>query len=219
MRDGLSPGALGLAMLASVVGTVLIAKLGKSQGATLAGAAVSPMIAALFTTRRQGLVGRLRAGAVALLTFAAAGFTVLGFTATESATGESLINDDQSTTFPVPDANTNNGTDTPSTPTPGTDPPEVAAIEVTLDGAVPAEPVRICAGGAVDLDAEVTNSDGSTDFDPDVGWSPDDESIAIVDDDGVVTASSEVTTITSTNITARLDDDTSDSVLVEVVFC
>ena len=210
IRDGLSPGALGLAVLSSVVGTVLIGKLGTSQGATLAGAAISPMIAALFTTRRKKLAGGLRAGAVTLLTLAAVGFTVLGFTGAEKVTGKSLINDDQSTTFPLPSSN-------PTTD--GTDPPPDSGTVITvtdLDGNPLPDAVTICAGGAVDLNAAATDSNGTTDFDPDVVWSPADESVATVDEAGVVTAVGEVDT--ATDVTATLDG-VSDSVLVTVALC
>jgi len=206
IRDGLSPGALGLAVLSSVVGTVLIAKLGTSQGATLAGAAISPMIAALFTTRRKKLAGGLRVGAVTLLTLAAVCFTVLGFTGAEKVTGKSLINNDQSTTFPIPDENTTTTTG-PTTDT-GT---EITVTDIA-GNPVPDE-ILICAGDAVDLNAEATDSNGTTELEPDVVWSAADESVATVDPDGVVAAVGAVGT--ATDITATLDG-ISDSVLVTV---
>jgi hypothetical protein len=212
VRDGLSPGALGLAVLASVVGTVLIAKLGTSQGATLAGAAVSPMIAGLFTTRRKGLAGRLRAGAVALLTLAAVGFTVLGFTATESATGKSLINGDQSTTFPVPDGNTTPGGGPGATP--GGEPDPTAVTLFNAGNEVTELP--ICPGATENLDAHVTYSDGTDEDDPpEVDWLYD-ETVVTVDGDGVVTVSEFAVSTTETTITATLGDLPPDSVVVTV---
>lgn len=218
IRDGLSPAALALAVLASVVGTVLIAKLGKSQGATLAGAAVSPMIAALFTTRRKGLVGRLRAGAVGLLTLAAVGFTVLGFTATETATGKSLINDDQTTTFPLPERSTttNNGTSTED----GIDTDgggDTTSIEVTLNGEVVSSDevvVPICPEAQpIDLTADVISTDPEID-EADVAWTSSDTSVASVDEvNGIVTAVAEAG---SADITAGIDQDTLAVVEVEV---
>jgi hypothetical protein len=101
VTDALSPGRLALAVGASVVGTVIVASLGTSRVAALAGAVISPVISAIFTTRRTGLPGNMRAGAVAILALVAVLITVVGFTVPEAVAGKSLING-QRTTFPMP---------------------------------------------------------------------------------------------------------------------
>ena len=93
VEDALSPAPLALSVAASVVGTVLTARLGTDQLGTLTGAAVFPMITALFTTGRVGVTGRLRFMAVTALTLAALFITIVGFTVPEATTGESLIAD------------------------------------------------------------------------------------------------------------------------------
>ena len=97
MEDALSPAPLALAVAASVVGTVLTAHLGEDQTGILAGAAILPVITAVFTTRRVGVTGRLRVMAVATLALAALFITIAGFTVQEAATGNSLVTDGPAT--------------------------------------------------------------------------------------------------------------------------
>jgi hypothetical protein len=93
VEDALSLPSLALAIAACVVGTVLTTRLGTGTAGTLAGAAIPPVIAAILTTRRTGLSGRLRVIAVVVLTLAALFITIAGFTVLESITRQSLIAD------------------------------------------------------------------------------------------------------------------------------
>ena len=97
--EALSLGGLVTAGSASIVGTLFTARLGTDLAGTVAGAAVPPVVAALFTTRRAG--GLLRLVAVLALSAAAFAVTVAGFTIPEAAIGRSLVADRPATLLPL----------------------------------------------------------------------------------------------------------------------
>lgn len=103
-----SSAALLLAVLGSVVGTVLLSFLEGDvlQGPwwRLVGAAVGPVISTAFTTKQAGEKGRIRAAVIVLLSSTALLITVTGTSLTEYARGAPVISrqDEGSSTFPVP---------------------------------------------------------------------------------------------------------------------
>jgi pSer/pThr/pTyr-binding forkhead associated (FHA) protein len=91
-----------LAVLGSVVGTVLAGAANAGPWGTLAGAAVTPVVSTAFATRRAGDRGRVGAVAIVLLSVGALIITVTGVSLADLATGKSVVpgNGDKSGTFP-----------------------------------------------------------------------------------------------------------------------
>ncbi len=91
-----------LAVLGSVVGTVLAGAASAGPWGTLAGAAVTPLVSTAFATRRAGDRGRVAAAAIALLSVGALVITVTGVSLADLARGKSVLpgNGSQSGTFP-----------------------------------------------------------------------------------------------------------------------
>jgi len=88
---GFSTLALLLAVLGSVVGTVITGAFGSGQWGALAGAAVGPVISTTFSTRRTGEKGRVRSATVILLSAGALLITVTGFTLADQVAGKSVL--------------------------------------------------------------------------------------------------------------------------------
>jgi len=88
---GFSALALVLAVLGSVVGTVITGAFGSGQWGALAGAAVGPVISTTFSTRRTGERGRVRSATVILLSAGALLVTVTGFTLADQVAGKSVL--------------------------------------------------------------------------------------------------------------------------------
>jgi hypothetical protein len=106
-----------LAVLGSVVGTVLAGAANAGPWGTLAGAAMTPVVGTAFATRHAGDRGRVGAAAIVLLSVGALVITVTGVSLADLATGKSVVpgNGDEPRTFPGVD--TGGGPSTPqSTP-------------------------------------------------------------------------------------------------------
>jgi hypothetical protein len=99
--DAVTRSGLGWSVAASVVATALTSYWGASRMATLGGAAAFPLIASVFTTRRSQDRGLFRLAAIGLLSIAALGITVTGFTLPELAVGKSLVADRPATFVPL----------------------------------------------------------------------------------------------------------------------
>lgn len=103
-----SPAALLLAVLGSVVGTVLLSTLEgdvfHGQWWRLVGAAAGPVISTTFTTRQAGEKGAVRAAIIVLLSSGALLLTVSGTSLSEYAGRTPVLShsDDRTSTFPVP---------------------------------------------------------------------------------------------------------------------
>jgi hypothetical protein len=80
-----------LAVLGSVVGTVLGGAASAGPWGTLAGAAVTPVVSTAFATRRAGDRGRVAAAAIVLLSAGALVITVTGVSLADLATGTSVL--------------------------------------------------------------------------------------------------------------------------------
>jgi hypothetical protein len=128
LRDGLraahsfSPAALLLAVLGSVVGTVLLSALEgdafHGQWWRLVGAAAGPVISTTFTTRQAGEKGVVRGAIIVLLSSGALLITVSGTSLSEFASRAPVLSqsDEGTSTFPVPglsDRMSGPGTDDP----------------------------------------------------------------------------------------------------------
>jgi len=110
-----SASGLLLAIAGSVVGTVLTGAAGTGPWGTLAGAAVLPVVSAVFTTRRAGERGPLRAiAAVLLLTAAAVFVTWSTVSVADTASGSSVMpgTGHRPSTFPFPGDGRGAGTGT-----------------------------------------------------------------------------------------------------------
>lgn len=124
--DGFSGNALGLAVLGSVVGTILTASLGTGRWGVLVAVAIGPVLAATFTTRKVGERGRVRLGAIVALSALALVITITGFALTPEEVKEPLVGDaDPSATLAQVLPGTGQTTDpAPPSPSPSTvDPP------------------------------------------------------------------------------------------------
>ena len=122
--DALRMRTLPLAVLASVVGTVLASAFGTGRTGALLSAAPGPLITALFTTNGRG---RTRSFGIALVTLVAVALTVTGFTVPELIRGgKSLIADRSGTFVPTEEGGTSPPPSTPpplpTTPVPQTGP-------------------------------------------------------------------------------------------------
>jgi len=92
--EGFSAGALGLAILGSVVGMVLTTKIDLGPWGGLAGATIGPVLSATFTTRRAGERGRVRLGAMCALSALALVITISGFAVAPADLKEPLVGED-----------------------------------------------------------------------------------------------------------------------------
>ncbi len=92
--NGFSAGALGLAILGSIVGMVLTTKIELGPWGGLAGAVLGPLLSATFTTRKAGERGRVRLGAICALSALALVITIVGFAAAPDKVTKPLIGDD-----------------------------------------------------------------------------------------------------------------------------
>ena len=110
---GFSGWALLLAVGGSVVGTVFSGAAGTGPWGTLAGAAVGPVVSTVFSTKKTGEKGRVRAAAIVILSLCALVITWAGFEVTDAAAGKSVVpgTGDRSSTFP-------GGSDPTSSPSP-----------------------------------------------------------------------------------------------------
>ncbi|HEY3008833.1 MAG TPA: FHA domain-containing protein [Micromonosporaceae bacterium] len=99
---GFSGRALLLAVAGSVVGTVLSGFTGTDQWGRLAGAALVPIVAATFSTKRAGDAGRVRTVAIVVLSTAALAITWAGVSVADLAAGRSVVPGaaSRTTTFP-----------------------------------------------------------------------------------------------------------------------
>lgn len=90
-----------LAVLGSVVGTVVTSTLGTGQWGTLTGAALGPVLSTTFSTGRAGQRGRVRKAAIVILSIAALVITVTGFSIADVVAGRSVLpgSSDRPTTF------------------------------------------------------------------------------------------------------------------------
>jgi hypothetical protein len=113
-----SAQGLALAVGGSVVGTVLTSAVGSGPWGTLAGAALTPVVATAFATRRAGEKGRVQTAAVAILSAAALAITWAGFSAADTAAGKPVIPgaSDQAGTFPGVKAQVLSGPEDGTTP-------------------------------------------------------------------------------------------------------
>ena len=107
--SGFSFGALALAVIGSVVGTILVSAVqggdGTDQNANwrLLGAALGPIISTTFTTRQAGEKGRVRAASIVLLSSAAVVVTFTGFGVGDVVKGSSVLPGvAQGATLPLP---------------------------------------------------------------------------------------------------------------------
>lgn len=91
-----SPTSLFFGVLSSVVCTAVIPALGAGVPATLAGAALSPLLGAVITTQGHGLV---RTIAIACVCSVAAIVTIGGFTLPELVAGRGSLTGDRDGTF------------------------------------------------------------------------------------------------------------------------
>jgi hypothetical protein len=91
--DGFSGNALGLAVLGSVVGTILTASIGTGRWGVLVAAVIGPVLSATFTTRRAGERGRVRLGAIVALSALALIISITGFALTPAEVKEPLVGD------------------------------------------------------------------------------------------------------------------------------
>jgi hypothetical protein len=145
--------SLLLAVLGSVVGTVLAGSASAGPWGTLAGAAVTPVVSTTFAARRAGDRGRVAAVAIVLLSAAALIITVTGVSLADLATGKSVLpgNGGQSGSFPGVDAGSEPASSTAEEPQ--TSPPPPASGSVSADpvdcGAVAVGSTTDCHPGAV----------------------------------------------------------------------
>src|SRR5687768_13780578 len=86
--NAFNPRSLTLATLSSVVSAAIIPVLGAGQVETLAGAALSPLVVAMFTTQGGGLI---RSAGVAALSAIALVITIGGFTVPEAIAGKGSL--------------------------------------------------------------------------------------------------------------------------------
>lgn len=121
-----SPTSLFFGVLSSVVCTAVIPALGAGVPATLAGAALSPLLGAVITTQGHGLV---RTIAIACVCSVAAIVTIGGFTLPELVAGRGSLTSDRDGTF----VSTERARTSPSpTPTPTETPTGRLAPKVEL---------------------------------------------------------------------------------------
>lgn len=160
--NGFSTVALLFAVLSSVVGAVLTAKLGTGQFGRLAGAAIGPVISTTFTTWWSGGRGRIQLAAIGLLTLLALGITVSGFFVADTVADKAVLGDGNGSLIPsgVPPADP--GVDPGGTPAGEVDPesgplPDLSftavpiaggtAVTVTNNGTADAGPFEITVDG------------------------------------------------------------------------
>lgn len=131
--EALRPRTLPLAVLASVVGTMLASAYGTGRTGALLSAATGPLITALFTTR-----GRMPArwAGIVLVTCVAVALTVTGFTVPELVLGgRSLLADRSGTFVPTEGGGSSAASPSPSLPTPARTPAlETSATALACDG-------------------------------------------------------------------------------------
>ncbi|MFF5296355.1 FHA domain-containing protein [Paractinoplanes globisporus] len=152
---GFSPGALLLAVLGSVVGAVLTGVLSKSDWGTLAGAALLPVVSTIFTTRRAGEKGRVRAAAIVILSLIALFVTWGGFRLVGT-----LPAVDRNTTFPqFPELDAAKPPETPK-PVAELDPVDCGGAGIGEEIACSAATIRYNGGGRLHITrVEVTGRD------------------------------------------------------------
>jgi hypothetical protein len=141
--DALRLRTLPLAVLASVVGTVLASAFGTGRTGALLSAAMGPLITALFTTNGRG---RTRSFGIALVTLVAVALTVTGFTVPELIRGgKSLIADRSGTFVPTEEG----GTSTPPSPPPPSSPLPTTPLPQTGPAIATSPAVITCSDAAV----------------------------------------------------------------------
>jgi hypothetical protein len=134
---GFSGRGLLLAVAGSIVGTVLTPTVAGQWG-SLAAAALAPIIAVTFSTKRAGDTGRVRMAAVVILSATALAVMWTGLSVADLANGGSVLPGarDRATTFPAPTGflrPTRQETEPPTTTSPAVRPPGEPAIEVTAE--------------------------------------------------------------------------------------
>jgi hypothetical protein len=120
--------SLPLAVLASVVCAVLSSSMGTGRSGTLLGAAVGPVISAVFTTHGRA---RARGVGIVLLTLLAVAVTVTGFTVPELIRGGKSLIADRSGTF-VPTGADPPASPAPTSPSPVSSEPKIATSASSL---------------------------------------------------------------------------------------
>ena len=144
--DALRLRTLPLAVLASVVGTVLASASGTGRTGALLSAAMGPLITALFTTSGRG---RTRSFGIALVTLVAVALTVTGFTVPELIRGgKSLIADRSGTFVPTEEGGTSTPPSIPPSPLPTTPPPQTGPAVVTSPAVVTCSDTPVGGTGA-----------------------------------------------------------------------
>lgn len=128
--DALRARTLPLAVLASVVGTVLAGACGTDRPGALLSAAIGPMITALFTTHGRA---KTRSVGITLVTLVAVAVTVTGFTVPEFIRGgKSLVANRSGTFVPTEESGTSTPPSTPPSPlSPSTTPPSQTGPGIT----------------------------------------------------------------------------------------
>jgi pSer/pThr/pTyr-binding forkhead associated (FHA) protein len=147
-----------LAVLGSVVGTVLAGAASAGPWGTLASAAVTPVVSSAFATRRAGDRGHVAAAAIVLLSAAALVITVTGVSLADLANGKSVLpgNGSQSGTFPgvhakpAPDPGSDSGSGSSSS---SSEPPSPSSSTPGQPGPISAEPVNC---GTVEVGSTAT---------------------------------------------------------------
>jgi hypothetical protein len=176
--DALRRRTLPLAVLASVVGTVLASACGTGRTGALLSAALGPLITALFTTSGRA---KARSAGIVLVTVVALAVTVTGFTVPEFVRGgKSLVADREGTFVPTEDSGGSTPSPlpspppvTPTTPLPARTGPAIATSPTTIGcadtpvngaGACPSLDVRSV--GTADLQVTGVEVEGGTEFVP-----------------------------------------------------
>jgi hypothetical protein len=140
--DALRLRTLPLAVLASVVGTVLASAFGTGRTGALLSAAMGPLLTALFTTNGRG---RTRSFGIALVTLVAVALTVTGFTVPELIRGgKSLIADRSGTFVPTEEG----GTSAPPSPPPTTPPSQTGPAIATSPAVITCSDTPVGGTGA-----------------------------------------------------------------------
>jgi hypothetical protein len=144
--DALRLRTLPLAVLASVVGTVLASAFGTGRTGALLSAAMGPLLTALFTTNGRG---RTRSFGIALVTLVAVALTVTGFTVPELVRGgKSLIADRSGTFVPTEESGTSTPPSLPPSPLPTTPVPQTGPAITTSPAVITCSDAPVGGTGA-----------------------------------------------------------------------
>jgi hypothetical protein len=176
--DALRRRTLPLAVLASVVGTVLASACGTGRTGALLSAALGPLITALFTTSGRA---KARSVGIALVTVVALAVTVTGFTVPEFVRGgKSLIADREGTFVPTEDSGGSTPSPlpspppvTPTTPLPAgtgpaiaTSPAAIGCADTPVNGTGTCPSLDVRSVGTADLRVTGVEVEGGTEFVP-----------------------------------------------------